>query len=330
MKNKIALDPPRIENNQFVEGFSNCLRKRGFEIADGSYWDFGLRDCRCLIIHWPRVFMGGAGRRKAIPRLYRLKILKALFGFKIVWVAHNAVDHDKDGLSPIWKDFTSIIDGVIYLSKSSKRIIELESPQLENKKYVVVPHGIYHFDKMPALRNSSSNSKRLINFGLIRPYKGLEVLIKAMENVEPSSVELMICGKIFDEDHAENLKKMASETSNVKCVFFERGLTESELNDYIDSADGVVLPYRNILNSGSAIHSLSRYRPVLVPAKGSMPELQEQVGREWVHLFDGEIISSDLSRFCKSIPKNNKRPNLADFEWDKIGANIETFINSLN
>ena len=64
----------------------------------------------------------------------------------------------------------------------------------------------------------------------------------------------------------------------------------------IDANDAVVLPYRNILNSGVALHSLARNKPILAPRTGSLPELQQTVGGDWVHLFDGDISAEGLGK----------------------------------
>src|SRR3546814_7963709 len=56
-----------------------------------------------------------------------------------------------------------------------------------------------------------------------------------------------------------------------------------------DEADAVVLPYRDIVNSGSALLALSRFRPVIAPRLGSLIELQGQVGEDWLWLYDGPL-----------------------------------------
>ena len=65
--------------------------------------------------------------------------------------------------------------------------------------------------------------------------------------------------------------------------------SEHELAEAIDRCDGIVLPYKRIPNSGAVIHALSRYRPVLAPRLGSLMEVQEEVGSEWLGLYDGEL-----------------------------------------
>lgn len=51
----------------------------------------------------------------------------------------------------------------------------------------------------------------------------------------------------------------------------------------------MVLPYREILNSGSAILALSFGRPLLVPAQGALCELAQRAGAAWVRTYIGEL-----------------------------------------
>jgi beta-1,4-mannosyltransferase len=86
------------------------------------------------------------------------------------------------------------------------------------------------------------------------------------------------------------------------------------------AADLVVLPYREILNSGSAILALSFARPVLVPAQGAMTELQRDMGREWVRTYPGELrprTLADALHWARQTPRDPARlfPNMS---WETI------------
>jgi len=100
----------------------------------------------------------------------------------------------------------------------------------------------------------------------------------------------------------------------------------------VDSADAIVLPYKQILNSGSALLALSRNRPVLAPRMGSFPELQEKVGTEWVYLYDGDFNQQVLVDFMKWM-RETKRAEIAPldaYEWSRVGRDLREFIESLD
>jgi hypothetical protein len=92
----------------------------------------------------------------------------------------------------------------------------------------------------------------------------------------------------------------------------------------------VVLPYRNILNSGVALHALGRNKPILAPRIGSLPELQQELGEEWVHLFDGEITADHITRFLASLDAcKSGAPDLSAYEWQRVGNDVTDFLRSL-
>ena len=68
-----------------------------------------------------------------------------------------------------------------------------------------------------------------------------------------------------------------------------------DVQRYLRAADLVVLPFRDITNSASALLALSFDRPVLVPALGAMGELQAIVGTEWVRTYEGELTAEVLA-----------------------------------
>ena len=86
------------------------------------------------------------------------------------------------------------------------------------------------------------------------------------------------------------------------------------------AADLVVLPFSDIMHSGSAILALSFNKPVLVPARGSLPELQALVGTEWVRTYEGELTPEILTAALEWTKNSRRkpRPNLSSFEWPHI------------
>jgi hypothetical protein len=66
-------------------------------------------------------------------------------------------------------------------------------------------------------------------------------------------------------------------------------VADEDICSLFDAADVVVLPYEDVLNSGSAILALSLDKPVIAPLVGSFPDLQSMVGNDWVHLYQTPI-----------------------------------------
>jgi hypothetical protein len=69
------------------------------------------------------------------------------------------------------------------------------------------------------------------------------------------------------------------------------------------------------------LFALSRNRPDLAPNIGSLPELREQVGRDWVYLYDGEFNQGVLTDFLAWMreTKRGEAAPLDSYAWSRIG-----------
>jgi glycosyltransferase involved in cell wall biosynthesis len=107
--------------------------------------------------------------------------------------------------------------------------------------------------------------------GSIRGYKNVGELLDAFMSVEELRPDdrLLIAGKPLPRKLGRQLEKLAAEDRRI--VLQLDRLPEEELSRTLRAADAVVLPFRDILTSGSAILALSHGRPVIAPAMGCLP-----------------------------------------------------------
>ena len=88
---------------------------------------------------------------------------------------------------------------------------------------------------------------------------------------------------------------------------------------FLNAADLLVFPYRDILNSGSALLGLSFDRPVLVPKLGAMGELQQAIGADWVRTYEGELNAAVLASALEwATTAARATAPLAAFGWEAI------------
>jgi len=88
------------------------------------------------------------------------------------------------------------------------------------------------------------------------------------------------------------------------------------------AADLVVLPYDDILHSGSALLSLSFNRPILVPERGAMTELRANVGEEWVYTYTGTLTAGDVEATLRAVRREVRAAQapLDHLDWDGLGG----------
>ncbi len=136
----------------------------------------------------------------------------------------------------------------------------------------VIPHGVLALpneglaQQLPdQLRRSPSGRPIVLMFGLLRPYKGLDLLLQAWRGIEDA--ELWVVG-MARYDIAP-LRQAAPE--NVR--FVTRFVSDTEMAACFERADLAVLPYREADQSGVALTALGAGVPVLLSDVGGFPEL---------------------------------------------------------
>jgi glycosyltransferase involved in cell wall biosynthesis len=118
--------------------------------------------------------------------------------------------------------------------------------------------------------------KVVLCFGLVRPYKGVDLLIEAFSAAPPDAV-LLVVGRAMMP--IEPLRKLAGELGlSDRVRFVTRFITEPEIPAYFRRADLVALPYREIEQSGVLFTALAFGCPLLLSAVGGFSEVGERHG----------------------------------------------------
>lgn len=324
-------------SNRFTTLFSQAVQNAGWEVREFSWRPSAVFGPKVILLHWPDELFSAKGpvaNAKAAFKLATFQVAKRLYGAKLVWVVHETAPHDR-GRKARWatKAFLQSLDGAIFLSRASKSASEADLPELKDIPALITRHGHYRIDmKRPPLpRRKPGKGLNLTYFGQIRPYKNLAALIAAARTFQPSEVRVTILGWAKDPGFSRSLQEQAKSAPAVTLDIRDKLVPQRELEAVLDESDGVVLPYRNILNSGAALFALSRNRPILAPRLGSLPELQSEIGRDWVELYDGDLEDTDLHKFAERLRRSNADiADLSRYEWGPIGESIGGFFDQLS
>jgi hypothetical protein len=132
-------------------------------------------------------------------------------------------------------------------------------------------------------------------------------------------VTLRIGGKPSTDELARQLTELADGDDRIELTL--RFLADAELVDIVCSAELVVLPYREMHNSGGVLTSLSLDRPVLVPSNEVTERLAVEVGDGWVWRYDGELTPELMLDTLERVQRGDRseRPDLSRREWDDAG-----------
>lgn len=290
-----------------------------------------------LVLHWPDEFFYARSlsrRFRGMRSLTALLIAKYVQRKRIIWVGHNLVPHQRGArVSRIRLPvFLRAVDGLIFLSRASQSLFCETYPQLAAVPSIVVPHGHYRSRErsLPSVRDvAGPRPVRLAFMGQVKRYKAPDIVARLVASLSPDRCELVIAGQCKDPDLGSELTTIAAGVSNVDIQLGY--LEDAALEALIDGADAVILPYRDILNSGSALMALSRFRPVIAPRLGSLVDLQNEVGEAWVWLYEGDLTTEKLAAALDWArqPRDPRGPDLSRQEWALIGSRITAYLRQI-
>jgi beta-1,4-mannosyltransferase len=319
-----------------------AIKKKGVEVIefDGQI-SSNFQGYDILHIHWPDLFLKRRFWIQAALACSRLLLIlqrARQAGTRVVWTAHNLQSHEN--LYPrlerfFWSLFVRQIDGVI--SMSSGGMAETRRLRLGDRTLpcTVIPHGHYR-EIYPNLTNRDVARKRLGispttlvfgQFGQIRPYKGLEQLVKTWMawNERPNDSLLLIAGRPSDKRLNEILATHTSHSAGIE--YHPENIDAGDFQYYFHAADIIILPYQKILNSGAALLALSFNKPVILPRTQALTELQNEVGSDWIYLYDetfNEIVLKKAVHWFSERKSLTLAP-LDVYNWDVLAEKTIAF-----
>lgn len=295
-----------------------------------------------LHIHWPEYWLSRKPW-KAAKRHYQLTMLSLLLsrirGAKVVWTAHNLRPHDSlypDAEKRFYQMWAKKIDGYTCLSQSALKLLGETHPQFGPVPHAVIPHGHYRSRISGASQEEARRSLRvdpnatvLGSFGAIRPYKNIPHLIRQFRESAKGNEILLIAGKCGEDSLQREIQAAKGDDERVRLDF--RFLPDDLIELYVSASDLLAFPYTGILNSGSALYALSVGRPLIAPAQGSLPELRDDVGQDWMHLYQGQFTSEVLRSAMDQAHElaSSGQPDLSRYEWSRIGKDTMEFYRKI-
>lgn len=342
-----------VYSNPYQKVLANWLSKEGVSVSFGitSNLFSVLRSVKnnwkpdVLHIHWLHPFLLANSRGETILKsssfIGELIILK-LLGIKIVWTVHNIISHETNFKS-LELFFTKLLlrlcNRIIVHSPSAKKEV-MKTYKIRDSSIIAIPHGNYIdcyenvIDKTEAKKQLHLSSEDVIflYFGQIRPYKGVLELIDAFKRLEQSQAKLLIIGKPLNNEVANDVVIKCTKDERIRTVL--KFVPDDELQIYMNAADIVVLPYKNILTSGAIILAMSFGKPVIAPSIGCIRDvLDNEGGSLYVTSDEGGLLKAMKSVLDANLKKMGEHNfELAkQLRWDDIAKRTyEVYEQCLN
>ena len=325
----IARNPYNATVYRNIDGF-------GIDIHDYSVLRALGGRYHVVHLHWPESVFNHhlAGSLPTTEGLLWLLRWQRMRGAKVVWTVHNLRAHDSSHRrfeERFWGLYLALVDGYIALQPGALTAICDRFPQLRERPHWVVPHPHYrghypdNIDRAEARARLglAPNARTILFFGRLHPYKNVPALIRAFKTLRDRpdrQFQLIVAGAPKSRSLAESLKREARGDSRIRLEL--RFIEPAETQDFFRASDLVVLPYREILNSGSALLALSFDRPVLLPRSGYERDLADAIPGPWVLNFE-ELTSSVLESAlatAETLPERSDGTHLTAFDPSRVSA----------
>lgn len=290
---------PRWEQNPYLTMLTLAAQADGWHITGPTMLEGlertterGLVEGDVVHVHWTApVTRPALSRAEAHDRVDRFdEALRRAHeaGAHVLWTVHNEIAHDAD-----WPDAELRLAGV--LARRADRILQLHEHTREHlaaaydlpaERLVTLAHSSYAgiYPEVPtreAARAAVRVPQGVPTVGLIgqlRPYKGVDLLLEAagIAARELPDLTVVLAGRTSEEHRAEI---DALVPANVRIVRHHDFLPDEEIGTWVQACNVLALPYRRILNSGSALMAATLGRPVILP--DDTPLVRLYAGEPW-------------------------------------------------
>jgi len=195
---------------------------------------------------------------------------------------------------------------------------------LDARRVRVIPHGAFDYltrlpeEKPLPAELEGAEGPVILCFGLIRPYKGIEVLLEAFKQVR--GAELWIVGN--PRMDVAPLRLLA-EAAPGRVRFVTRFVDEAEIPAIFRRADVLALPYLDAEQSGVLYTGLAFARPMVLSAVGGFPEVAAAGAGRLVPPGDAAALGAALAQLAgdegarAELAEAARRAAAGPFSWEE-------------
>jgi glycosyltransferase involved in cell wall biosynthesis len=231
-----------------------------------------------------------------------------------VLTLHNVIRRERSA-----RRLLDAFDAIIVHTRAGAQLLG------SDERVHVIPHGAFehltrHADELPLAPELAAVSRPVVlYFGVVRDYKGVDVLLDAMQQVPDA--ELWVVGRSLGVS-MERLRRLGPPG---RVRFVDRYVSDAELPAFFRRADVVALPHRKIDTSGVLFAGLAFGKAMVLSDVGGFSELVEDHGAgRLVPPGDPEALGAALAEL---VADGDKRRLLEEraaaaaagpYSWDRV------------
>lgn len=258
-------------------------------------------------------------------------------GTKIITILDNVIPHEKRFYDDTCnRYFLNRNNGFVVMSETVKKDLLSLQPAA---KYIFHPHPLYsHFgqkinqSEAKKQLNIPENKKVLLFFGLIRAYKGLDLVIEAFDKLSDEYF-LIIAGEPY-QDFSVYQALIDKNVNKDRILVHAQYVSDRQVPIFFSAADVNLLPYKSATQSGVVSIAYQFDLPVIVTDVGSLAEMVTpyQAGIV-INAPESSLLTDAIQTYFHDKLKANFENNIHHFKknynWNNLAESIVTFSNSL-
>ena len=255
---------------------------------------------------------------------------------KVFMTVHNLYPHDTNKKESYKKNFlyvTSILDGFFVHLNSNRDALHNEF-NIPLEKIFVSYHGIYQHEFIHNHTGKADEKIKIVLYGLQKWYKGADIHINALKLL-PTEVLVKCSTTIVGLTEPDLYEKFSKDASRLNVTWINEYVSDDELNHIIDDSTLILLPYREISQSGVLLLALSYMKPILTSNLDSFKETLEGYPNDY--FFESENAQSlanllkrfilgyiDVERQIQIIKNLNKK-----YSWEETAKSTYDAYNKM-
>jgi D-inositol-3-phosphate glycosyltransferase len=230
---------------------------------------------------------------------------------KIIGLTDNIIPHEhKPGDRPLTSWFIQSCHGIVTMSESVLADLDTFNREMPRK---IGPHPVYdHYGELTSREIALENLELdpsynyLLFFGLIRDYKGLDLLIEALadERLGDKKIKLLVAGEFYSNElqYRNQVRNLKLED---RIIFYDHYIPNDKVADFFNVADMVVQPYKTATQSGVTQIAYHFHKPMLVTHVGGLPEIVPHGEAGYVCKPEANEIASAIVDFYLNCRKGS-------------------------
>lgn len=252
-------------------------------------------------------------------------------GIKVLAITDNVIPHEKRiGDVSFSKYFINSCDGFVTMSKAVMGDLE-KFTNTPYKKYLLHPLYTSFGEKLNQAEARKAlglqeDKKIVLFFGLIRKYKGLDMLLDAFHELKSQpDINLVIAGEFY-EDKQPYLDLIAKYQIQDQVILHSKFIANEDVKLYFSAADMVALPYRTATQSGVTQVSFHFEVPTLVTNVGGLGEIIPDKVAGYVVDSSGNAIAEAIRDY---FDNNRKVPFSEGMKKEKQKYDWKLFVDEV-